>query len=281
MFTSFSLLTAFVAGVIALFAPCCIGFLLPSYFGTIFKDRKRVLALTGIFALGIFTVFLPIGLGIGAIGSMLTRFHDTFFYLGSAMLMVFGAALLWGKMPMLHVASPKVRRMNIGGIYVLGIFSGIGSSCCAPVFAGVVTISLLSGSAAGGALLAAAYVLGMVAPLFALSWTLDRTRLFDRFTPLQQKVPWQLGPLRSDPILAHVIAGLVFMVSGVVIAWLTATGRIMSSVMWRDPVQTGIPEFVVQSTSWLSIVPNAIWIALFVAGVVALAWAAIRSFQRS
>src|SRR3989344_1573318 len=278
MFDSFSLLTAFVAGMVALFAPCCIGFLLPSYLGTIFKDRKRVLFLTAIFALGIFTVFLPIGLGIGALGAMLTRFHNTFFYFGSAMLLVFGAALLWGKMPMFHIASPKVRRMNVAGVYVLGIFSGIGSSCCAPVFAGVVAISLLSGSVAGGALLAAVYVFGMVAPLFALSWALDRTRLLERFLFLQRKLPWRLGPLSGDPIFAHVVAGLVFLVSGVVIAWLTATGRIMSAVMWRDPVQTGIPEFVVQSTSWLSIVPNAIWIALFVAGVVALAWAAIRSF---
>ena len=81
MFLSASLLTAFIAGTFALFAPCCIGFLLPSYLGTIFKERTRVLALTGVFALGIFTVFLPIGLGIGAIGSLLTRFHDPFFYI--------------------------------------------------------------------------------------------------------------------------------------------------------------------------------------------------------
>src|SRR3989344_4220477 len=109
MFDSFSLLTAFDSGMVALFAPCCIGFLLPSYLGTIFKDRKRVLFLTA----------------IGALGAMLTLFHNTFFYFGSAMLLVFGAALLWGKMPMFHIASPKVRRMNVAGGYVLGIFAGI------------------------------------------------------------------------------------------------------------------------------------------------------------
>jgi len=44
-----SLTASFLAGILALFAPCCITFLLPSYFGTIFKESKKVIFYTFFF----------------------------------------------------------------------------------------------------------------------------------------------------------------------------------------------------------------------------------------
>ncbi len=38
-----SLIAAFIAGMVALFAPCCISYLLPAYFGSVFKEKKKVL----------------------------------------------------------------------------------------------------------------------------------------------------------------------------------------------------------------------------------------------
>lgn len=55
------------------------------------------------------------------------------------------------------------------GVLSLGVFSGIASSCCAPVLAGVMTLSALSGSAVGGLLLGFANVFGMVIPLFVMA----------------------------------------------------------------------------------------------------------------
>lgn len=282
MFLSASLLTAFIAGMFALFAPCCIGFLLPSYLGTIFKERTRVLALTGVFALGIFAVFLPIGLGVGAIGSLLTRFHDAFFYLGSAMLVVLGVLLMWGKTPMFHLNLPNRsgRNMTVGTVFVLGIFSGIGSSCCAPVFAGVVTLSALAGSASGGAIMAGAYVLGMVAPLLVLAWAIDRTKMLQRFTSLQRSWAWRIGSLRGETLLAHLIAGVIFITAGALTAWLTATGRVMSAVTWRDTVQVGWATKLAETAPWLGNVPDIIWLTVFGLAVAATAFTIWRSGRR-
>ena len=44
-----SLIAAFVAGVAALFAPCCITVLLPSYLGNIFKEKYKIFFMTFIF----------------------------------------------------------------------------------------------------------------------------------------------------------------------------------------------------------------------------------------
>jgi len=41
-----SLFASFIAGMVALFAPCCITFLLPAYFANVFKEKKRVVLMT-------------------------------------------------------------------------------------------------------------------------------------------------------------------------------------------------------------------------------------------
>ena len=49
-----SILAAFFAGTVALFAPCCIVFLAPSYLAGAVKNRRwRLLPLTFIFAAGL------------------------------------------------------------------------------------------------------------------------------------------------------------------------------------------------------------------------------------
>lgn len=68
--TNTSIVAAFIAGVAALFAPCCITVLLPSYLGSIFKERYKVVLMTFIFFLGILTVFLPIRSWRGGIGAI-------------------------------------------------------------------------------------------------------------------------------------------------------------------------------------------------------------------
>lgn len=282
LFADFSLLTAFIAGVLALFAPCCIGFLLPSYLGTVFKERTRVFALTGVFAAGIFTVFLPIGLGFGAVGLWLTRFHNQFFYLGSAMLVILGITLLLGKLPMFHVpiTARAAGHITVTSVFTMGIFSGIGSACCAPVFAGVVALSALSGTPLGGVVLAAAYVLGMVAPLFFLSWAIDRTKALQRFSLLQRKIDWRVGPWHSETLVAHAFAGIVFIGAGLFVALLTFQGKVMSAVTWRDSVQIGWVKALEQKLPWLGAIPDTFWfIGLFV--VIVMIVIAVLRQQRS
>ena len=61
-----SVLAAMVAGMIALFAPCCISVMLPAYFASSFPNRRVLVAMTFLFAAGIATIiglqsFLIIG----------------------------------------------------------------------------------------------------------------------------------------------------------------------------------------------------------------------------
>ena len=87
---STSMISAFIAGLAALFAPCCITVLLPSYLGSVFHDRRRVFLMTFIFFLGVLLVFLPLGLGSAAFGQFLSRYHNTIFIVMGAMLLFLG-----------------------------------------------------------------------------------------------------------------------------------------------------------------------------------------------
>src|SRR3989339_670165 len=117
-----SLIAAFVAGVAALFAPCCITVLLPSYLGNIFKEKYKIFFMTFIFFLGILTVFLPIGLGASFLAQLFSKYHNIIFTVGGIFLVVLGITMLLGKkftMPF----SPRGGKVNqnISSIYILGI----------------------------------------------------------------------------------------------------------------------------------------------------------------
>jgi len=89
-FFGISLTASFLAGVLALFAPCCITFLLPSYLGTIFKNRKKVMFYTFIFALGLSLILIPVALGFRAFIFFFDQFHSQVYYLGGLFLIFMG-----------------------------------------------------------------------------------------------------------------------------------------------------------------------------------------------
>lgn len=178
-----SVLAAFFAGMVALFAPCCIVFLAPSYLAAAVKNRRwRLLPLTFVFAAGLGLVMVPITLGISLVAATVAKYHAPFYYAGGVLMLLLAGYALSGRMWSLpgFLAAPDTRRGDSASFFALGVFSGIASSCCAPVLAGVMTLSALSGSPAGGALLGLAFVLGMTFPLFLMALTWDRLRLHER-----------------------------------------------------------------------------------------------------
>ena len=77
-----SLIASFVAGMVALFAPCCITFLLPAYLGSVFKEKEKILLMTLIFGLGIAVTLLPAVLGVAIISKLLFRYHNIIYIIG-------------------------------------------------------------------------------------------------------------------------------------------------------------------------------------------------------
>jgi len=133
-----SVIAAVVAGGVALFAPCCISVMLPAYFASAFQNRRVLIGMTFVFAVGVATVILPIALGAAALQQFFTAEHSLVFGIGGLLMLALAAFVLLGgrfhlPMPGRRAGSPT----GPLGVYGLGVFSGVASSCCAPVLAGV------------------------------------------------------------------------------------------------------------------------------------------------
>lgn len=218
LFFGVSLTAAFVGGMVALFAPCCITFLFPSYLGTIFKEKKRVVFLTLIFALGIASILVPVAVGFRFIVSFFNDFHTTIYLLGALVMFLVGLMTLLDikiMLPVPHHLMPEDKETNIFSTYVLGIVSGITSSCCAPVLFAAITLSTLSPTLITSLVVSVVYVLGMVFPLLIMS-------LF--YEKITNRYLYYVKKTLDKPL--KILASATFMVSSVVITFLALTNRI-------------------------------------------------------
>lgn len=234
LLTTVSLITAFAGGMVALFAPCCITFLLPSYLANVFHSRKNVLGLTLLFGLGIATILVPTALGIRAVGRVFTEFHTQTYLIGGGFMILLGLMELTGKkitIPMIHLTIDLNAHKSPWAVYVLGVFSGITSSCCTPVLAGILTLSFLSPSFLWAGLAGLSYVAGMVVPLVILALLLDRVD-WQKIMNIKGKTVRLLDKSR---LLTDVIAGFLFIAVGIIFGSLALTGNI--SMGTQKPVE--------------------------------------------
>lgn len=281
---STSLLAAFIAGVAALFAPCCVTVLLPSYFGSIFRTRRKVFLMTFTFFLGILTVFLPLGLGVSALGQFFSRYHREIFTVIGLLLFTLGISLLLGKrLPMPKRFHPKPEltgKENVWSVFVLGIFSGIATTCCAPVLAGAFALSMLPGSYIWGIVYTLAYVLGMVTPLFVLSLILDRSRMTDRLFGARKPITLHFFGKDVTVRISDLLAGATFTIMGVLTLFWAFTGNLTM----HSELQISVNVYLTKVQLWLNQfiggVPQYVW-AILIVGIFAwIATAAAKQFKK-
>ena len=249
VFLGGSLAAAFVAGTIALFAPCCILVVFPSYLAAAVRNRRwRLVPLTLVFAAGLSVVLVPAALGIGILTRSLLRFHGPVYVAGGLLLLGLAGVALSGKvwsLPMLR-NSPDIQRTDSGGVFALGVFSGAASACCAPVLAGVLTLTAVSPGLGATVAIALAYVGGMVAPLLLLTLLWDRADLTARLSGRGRTVTVGLGAWKRPVGLLDAIVAGMFVIMGLALIGLGATGTLITPTFqvgmgqtlrtWLDPV---------------------------------------------
>ena len=128
LLTTGSVLAAFFAGGVALFAPCCIVFLAPSYLAIAVKNRRwRLLPLTFVFAAGLAAVMVPITLGMSLLSGAIAQYHAVFYTIGGLLMLLLALWALTGKMWALPsiIAAPDTRRGDSASFFALGVFSPI------------------------------------------------------------------------------------------------------------------------------------------------------------
>ena len=261
LLTTGSILAAFFAGGVALFAPCCIVFLAPGYLaGAIKNSRWRLLPLTFVFAAGLGLVLVPITLGMSLLSGAIAKYHQQLYWAGGLLMLALAALALSGRMWSMPsmLRAPDTSRGDSASFFALGVFSGIASSCCAPVLAGVMTLSVLSGSPIGGFALGVAYVFGMVFPLFAMALVWDKAKLGEKGLFRAKPVRFRLAGRLVVTNTVNVVVAVGFAVMGVFVIALAGstdmTGGTAAQAWASDSLTTvfaGVQDVLRPVPEWL------------------------------
>lgn len=272
-----TVVAAFLAGVVALFAPCCISVMLPAYLATGAHHRRHLIAMTFVFAAGVGAVILPIAFGATALSRLINGEHALVYSIMAVMMLAMGALMTVGvriPLPMIGVRAREGR--GAGSVFLLGAFSGVATACCAPVLAGVVALSGAAASFLTSLVVGVAYVFGMVVPLFIVASVWDGRDLGQSRWLSGRSVRLRLaGHTRAVP-LATFAGGLILVVMGVVVGVLAITGPDMATSGWQATMSGDAQHAAHVVTTWLGHLPGWLTGLAVFAALALLARIAIR-----
>lgn len=250
-----TLLASFLGGTVALLAPCCVSVMLPAYFASGLARRRNLVAMTGVFALGVATVITPIAVGAGALSAAISGHHLLVWSVGGAAMMAGGLLLMSGRSMRLPMPGGRpVAGHGPAAVYGLGVFSGAASACCAPVLAGVAVLSGATGSFVASLTIGLVYVAGMVTPLAVLAVVWDRSPRAHRL--LEARTVPVPGSRRRVPV-GSLAGGLLLSIMGALAIVLAVTGPAMPNSGWQVTMSARLQHWAVVTTHTLRWLPGA------------------------
>lgn len=265
-----TLLTAFLGGVLALLSPCG-ALLLPAFFASSLGNRLKILLHGGIFYLGLALTLVPLGLGLGALGTLVTSYREVMIMVTSAILVLLGIAQALGfgfdlakHLPGASGLQQKAHnRSGALRTFLLGAASGVAGFCAGPILGAILTLAMAQGDTLRAGFMLAVYGAGMVVPLIGLAaiWT--------RLGPRAMKVLRGRGfsVFGKQLHTTSVITGLL--IAGVGVLFWTTNGLVSAPSL----LPTEIDRWM-QSHSGLLASPTANAIAVgVIAVVIILIWA--------
>jgi cytochrome c-type biogenesis protein len=174
---------AALAGLLSFFTPCILP-MVPFYLsymagismtelrgnGAIAPGAQRRLVVSSVmFALGVTTIFVLLGLGATALGSAFAQWRQPLSYVAAGVLLVFGLhflgvlriGFLYREARLESSAEPS----TVIGAYVMGLAFGFGwTPCVGPALASILMVASGMGDLSRGGLLLLVYGLAMTAP---------------------------------------------------------------------------------------------------------------------
>jgi cytochrome c-type biogenesis protein len=184
-------------------------------------ERLSALALSGVFVLGFGVVFVALGAGASALGSLLLQYRYEANLIGGAFVALFGVLMIGMSrgMPWLQREwrfHPHLPGGRPAAAFVLGLAFGFGwTPCIGPVLGAILTLSATQAPGAGGTALLAIYAAGLGVPFLLVA-------LFTR------ELAARMRPLRRLGWALQIIAGLVLVVMGIAMM----TGRLSQFAFW-------------------------------------------------
>ncbi len=215
----FFVLAAFLAGVITFLAPCTLP-LLPAYFAcTTQSGRSTLVRNVLFFGLGLSLVFVLLGVFAGTFGGFLLTYKKELIYFFGALLIVFGIFTFF-EMHLPHLSLNMRKKDSALWFFGFGsIFGLTWTGCVGPVLGFVLVLAATTKTAALGGFLLFVYALGLIFPLFILSFWLRKLSPDSAFWKLLHGKLYSVS-LFGKPHTIHsttLLSGTLFIVIGLFI----------------------------------------------------------------
>lgn len=199
-----TLIVAFVAGLLSFISPCCLP-LYPSYISYITgisydqmqgkgdraQIRKTALTHSLFFVLGFSIIFVALGFGASAIGTVFIKYQELIRQIGGILIIVMGL-FLTGIIKWEFLMKEKKWHMTnkpagyLGSMLVGISFSAGWTPCIGPILASVLAIAATSPSS--GVLLMVSYSLGFAIPFLILAYSLGSVRWIMKYSTTISKI---------------------------------------------------------------------------------------------
>lgn len=223
------LLTVLLAGALSFLSPCVLP-LVPPYLcymaGVSVEDfrggaadktardtRRAVFVASVFFTLGFATVFVALGAGASSIGGALRQHIDLLSKVGGVIIILMGLHFLGafriGLLSREARFAGSGKPATLSGAYLMGLAFAFGwTPCIGPVLGAVLGVAAGRETVGDGALLLAAYSLGLAVPFWIAALFSER---FMRFT---QKFRHHLGTVEKITGALLVLTGILFLTGG-------------------------------------------------------------------
>ena len=141
--------------------------------------RRRAVLGTALFVLGFSAVFASAGVAFGSLGALLQRHSAGLTQVLGVLTIMLGLLFcgLFDRIPVTgRILRPSIRpRAGLAGAPILGVLFGLSwTPCIGPTLTFVLTLSMTSGTAVRGAILAFAYGLGLGIPFLIVALAFER-----------------------------------------------------------------------------------------------------------
>lgn len=175
---------ALLAGLISFASPCVIP-LVPGYLtyaAGFSKNRGKLLMGSLLFVLGFTALFIVYGALFGTLGNTISANQRTISTV-LGIFTIFMGLIFMGRIKMMRSFKfNKFANSGLIGAPILGFLFGLGwTPCIGPALAAVQTLAIDSASATRGAVLSAAYCIGLGSPFILSGLYLDKSESMRKF----------------------------------------------------------------------------------------------------
>lgn len=230
---------AALAGLVSFFSPCVLP-LLPGYLsyatGLSAADvleargsRRRMLAGSVGFVLGFALFFVATGALFGGLGRLLLTYARPLTIVLGVLAILLGLVFA-GLVPLgqRDLRIHRLPRIGVAASPLLGLLFGLGwTPCIGPTLSVVLSLALNEGSALRGALLSAAYALGLGIPFVLAALAFTRMKPVVAFVRRHQRALMRLGGALMVLVGVLLLTGWWDALMGVVRQWALGFGTVI------------------------------------------------------